>query len=87
MAKRTTSPPSRASRNERSNSFSSPCEGSVQIPRSPAAMEYTPVTFSNWKRQFRDGAAIFGGNNESKKYQRRIPELELALLKGFWGAR
>ena len=56
-----------------------------------------PVTFSNWKRQFLErGAAIFGGNQENKQYERRIAELErvlgqkeveLALLKGFLGAR
>ena len=56
-----------------------------------------PVTFSNWKRQFlENGAAIFGGKDESKQYERRIAELErvlgqkeveLALLKGFLGGR
>ena len=55
------------------------------------------MTFSNWKRQFLErGAAIFGGNQENKQYERRIAELErvlgqkeveLALLKGFLGAR
>ena len=53
------------------------------------------MTFSNWKRQFLEhGAAIFGGNRDSKQYERRIAELErvlgqkeveLALLKGFFG--
>ena len=56
-----------------------------------------PVTFSNWKRQFlENGAAIFGGNDDSKQYERRIAELErvlgqkevkLALPKGFLGGR
>ncbi len=54
-----------------------------------------PVTFSKWKRAFlENGAAIFGGKEETKQQERRIAELErvlgqkeveLALLKGFLG--
>jgi transposase len=53
------------------------------------------TTLSKWKRQFlENGAQVFGGNEEVKRYQKRIAELErmigqkeveLALLKNFLG--
>ena len=56
-----------------------------------------PVTFSKWKRHFLDrGQEVFEGNDTVKEYDRRIAELErmlgqkeveLALVKGFWGGR
>lgn len=53
------------------------------------------TTLSKWKRQFlENGAQIFGGSEEVKRYEKRIAELErmigqkevqLALLKNFLG--
>ena len=51
------------------------------------------TTISKWKRQFLEhGAEVFGGDEEVKRYEKRIAELErlvgqkeveLALLKNF----
>ena len=53
------------------------------------------TTISKWKRQFLEhGAEVFGGDEEVKRYEKRIAELErllgqkeveLALLKNFLG--
>jgi transposase len=53
------------------------------------------TTLSKWKRQFLDhGAEVFSGDEEVKRYEKRLAELEriigqkeieLALLKNFMG--
>jgi transposase len=53
------------------------------------------TTLSKWKRQFLDhGAEVFSSNEEVKRYEKRVAELErmigqkeieLALLKNFLG--
>lgn len=53
------------------------------------------TTISKWKRQFLDhGAEVFSTNEEVKRYEKRVAELErmigqkeieLALLKNFMG--
>ena len=53
------------------------------------------TTLSKWKRQFLDhGAEVFSSNEEVKRYEKRLAELErmigqkeieLALLKNFMG--
>ena len=53
------------------------------------------TTISKWKRQFLEhGAEVFSGNEEVKRYEKRIAdleqmigqkEIELALLKNFMG--
>jgi transposase-like protein len=53
------------------------------------------TTISKWKRQFLEhGAEVFSGNDEVKRYEKRIAnlermigqkEIELALLKNFMG--
>ena len=53
------------------------------------------TTLSKWKRQFLDhGAEVFSGDEEVKRYEKRVAELErivgqkeveLALLKNFLG--
>lgn len=53
------------------------------------------TTISKWKRQFLDhGAEVFSGDEEVKRYEKRVAELErmigqkeieLALLKNFLG--
>ena len=53
------------------------------------------TTISKWKRQFLDhGAEVFSSNEELKRYEKRVAELErmigqkeieLALLKNFLG--
>jgi hypothetical protein len=54
-----------------------------------------PVTLSNWKKKLKDnGAKAFGGDNELKEREKKIAalermvgqkEVEIALLKNFWG--
>jgi transposase-like protein len=71
----------------------------LQSERSQAeiarAYDVHPVTVSNWKTQFMDeGAKVFGGDEELKRQQKKIADLEqllgkkeveIALLKNFLG--
>lgn len=59
------------------------------------AYDVHPVTVSNWKTQFMDeGAKVFGDDDELKRQQKKIADLErllgkkeveIALLKNFLG--
>ncbi len=52
------------------------------------AYDIHPVTLSKWKaRFFEQGPEIFSGHAQVKHYERRIAELEIALLKFFLGGR
>jgi transposase-like protein len=59
------------------------------------AYDVHPVTLSKWKKQFKeDGSKVFGGDDELKKCEKKIADLErmvgkkeveIAMLKNFLG--